>query len=171
MTDTQPTKIALSDVETLQQLLDEVPAHRATTVSKQQAIAMLAPRLHAMRAKGYTWRAIAAWLMDHGLSVSQHALERYLGHIRKAEAEGRRSAARKGRSRVLDTAATGVPPPAPAPRAGSTPQPTSTANGTASPAPEASPARLPPVTSVVERQSEPTARRSESGAHPEAKKV
>jgi hypothetical protein len=168
MTDTQPTKIALSDVETLQQLLDEVPAHRATTVSKQRAIAMLAPRLHAMRAKGYTWRTIAAWLMDHGLSVSQHALERYLAHIRRAEAEGRRTAARKGRSRVLDTAATGVASAARAPGAGATTRPT--ANGTASPAPEASPARPAPVTSV-ERNSESTARRSDFVAHPEAKKV
>ena len=170
MTDTQPTKIALSDVETLRQLLDEVPAHCATTVSKQQAIAMLAPRLHAMRAKGYTWRAIAAWLMDHGLSVSQHALERYLAHIRKAEAEGRRSAARKGRSRVLDTAATGVPSAAPAPGAGATVKPPSTANGIAPTSPEASPARPAPVTSG-ERNSESTARRSEFVPHPEAKKV
>jgi hypothetical protein len=55
-----PTKIAVSDLDTLDQLLDQVPVHRDTSVSKQRAIGILAPKLYAMRAKGYSWGDIAA---------------------------------------------------------------------------------------------------------------
>jgi hypothetical protein len=57
--DKSNTKIAVSDVDKLEQLLDQVPAHRDTAISKRQAIGRLTPKLRAMLAKGYSWGAIA----------------------------------------------------------------------------------------------------------------
>jgi hypothetical protein len=57
-------KIALSEISNLQQLINQAPARSATEVSKRQAIAMLAPNIFELRAKGYAWRDVAAWLTD-----------------------------------------------------------------------------------------------------------
>jgi hypothetical protein len=76
--DKHNTKIAVSDLEKLEQLLDQTPAHRDTVISKRQAIGRLAPKLHAMRGKGYSWNAVAQWLSEHGLSVSTGVLNGYL---------------------------------------------------------------------------------------------
>jgi hypothetical protein len=76
--DKSNTKIPLSELATIEQLLDQTPAHKATEVSKRRAIGILAPKLYGLRDKGYTWRTIAAWLTDHGLAVTVPALQRYL---------------------------------------------------------------------------------------------
>lgn len=78
MVDKKATRVALSQIASLEQELDQTPARNATEVSKGHAIAILAPKLHALRAKGYAWRDIAAWLTEHGVSVSTPALQRYL---------------------------------------------------------------------------------------------
>jgi hypothetical protein len=77
------TQIAASDLDMLGHLLDQVPVHRDTSVSKQRAIRILAPKLYAMRAKGYSWGDIAAWLMDHGLTAARGGASR-LGAARSA---------------------------------------------------------------------------------------
>jgi hypothetical protein len=45
------TKIAVSDLDTLDQLLDQVPVHRDASVSKRRAIGIPAPKLYAMRVR------------------------------------------------------------------------------------------------------------------------
>ncbi|MBV9948143.1 MAG: hypothetical protein JOZ69_14910 [Myxococcales bacterium] len=75
VSDPQRTKIALSEVATLEHLLDEAPVQRAKEVSKRGAIVLRAPKLRDLReARGYTWRDVAAWLTEHGLSVGVPAL-------------------------------------------------------------------------------------------------
>jgi hypothetical protein len=86
----QSTKIPLSDLATLEQLLDQAPARRANEVSKRRAIGILAPKLEELRRKGYMWRDVAAWLTEHGLTVTVPALQRYLRSAKSAAARGGR---------------------------------------------------------------------------------
>ncbi len=69
-------KIPLSEVAKLEQLIDQEPAREQSAVSKRQAVAMLAPKLYEMRRKGYAWSDVAAWLSEHGLTMSAAALQR-----------------------------------------------------------------------------------------------
>jgi hypothetical protein len=78
MKDNKSSTIALSQIATLEQALDEAPARSTTEVGKGKAIGILAPKLYALRAKGYTWRDVAAWLTDHDVAVTPAALQRYL---------------------------------------------------------------------------------------------
>jgi hypothetical protein len=72
------TQIPLSAIDQLEQLLEQVPVYHATAVSKRLAIARLSPQLHALRAKGYTWKACALWLTEHGLAITPSVLTEYL---------------------------------------------------------------------------------------------
>ena len=101
MVDKSNTKIAVSDVDKLEQLLDQVPAHRDTAISRRQAIVRLKPKLRAMLAKGYSWAAIAAWLSEHGLAVSKSVLQGYLRHSSPA-AGGFSARARGGRQKRVE---------------------------------------------------------------------
>lgn len=130
MTDKKTTRIALSQITTLEQALDQVPARNATEISKARAIAILAPKLHALRAKGYAWRDVAAWLTEHGVSVTTPALQRYLRTAKPAAPTRDKRRAASGRSNVSGEAGTttqgatrvqaAVAPP-PAPRSASIP--------------------------------------------------
>jgi hypothetical protein len=71
-------KIAIEDLATLERLLDEVPVHQETEVSKRRAVRHLAPKLQALRAKGYSWPKVAAWLTKNGLPVGVSLLQGYL---------------------------------------------------------------------------------------------
>jgi hypothetical protein len=156
--DKPSTKIALSDVDAIDQLLDQVPTHRDTCVSKQKAIGMLAPKLHAMRSKGYSWNAIANWLMDHGLQVTPVALQGYLRRVRPADAAAEPTPARKPGPRPRERRAGRSPAPAapPAPAVAPT-------NAIRPPAPVA--------TSAVERRTEAPVRRSEFAVRPDTKDI
>ncbi len=90
MKDNKSTTIALSQIATLEQALDQAPARNATEVGKGKAIGILAPKLYALRAKGYTWRDVAAWLTDHDVAVTPATLQRYLR-------EGKIAAAKRGK--------------------------------------------------------------------------
>jgi hypothetical protein len=156
--DPTSTKIAVSDLDTIDQLLDQVPAHRNTSVSKQRAIGILAPKLYAMRAKGYSWGDIAAWRAHHGLTITRVALQRYLRRARPVDANAGSDAARAretapcARERLANlsaSAAVAVSEPAAPPRA----------------APEAPP-RIP---DIGERRTEPGVRRSEFVVRPDSK--
>jgi hypothetical protein len=152
------TKIAVSDLDTIDQLLDQVPAHRDTSVSKQRAIGILAPKLYAMRAKGYSWGDIAAWLVDHGLTVTRVALQGYLRRLR-----------------VRDTnAGTGsVPTRPPRARERSAYRSVSAAAAVSEPAatPHPTPEAAPRMREIVERRAEPGARRSEFVVRPDSKDI
>jgi hypothetical protein len=134
VTEKKASRIALSQITTLEQALDQAPARNATEVSKARAIAILAPKLHALRAKGYAWRDVAAWLTEHGVLVTTPALQRYL---RTAKPSGpgrdkRRAASSRSDASGVAGTATQVPPlpstgvqaglaPSQAPRSASTP--------------------------------------------------
>jgi hypothetical protein len=81
-------KIPLSEVAKLEQLIDQEPAREQSAVSKRQAVAMLAPKLYEMRRKGYAWSDVAAWLSEHGLTMSAAALQRHLRSVKDATARG-----------------------------------------------------------------------------------
>ena len=89
MADRQHAKISASDLENISKKLDAIEAPGDSALSKQKAIAVLAPKLHAMRAKGYTWTAISAWLKDNGLDVTSVALQ---GYLRRARVEAKKIA-------------------------------------------------------------------------------
>jgi hypothetical protein len=74
-------KIAFAEIEKLERLLDDTPAHRADALSKREAVIRLAPRLHELHARGYSWRAVAQWLTDHGLAVTHSMLGGYLRRV------------------------------------------------------------------------------------------
>ena len=78
MVDKLNHKIAIEDLATLERLLDEVPVHQETEVSKRRAVRHLAPKLQALRAKGYSWPKVAAWLTKNGLPVGVSLLQGYL---------------------------------------------------------------------------------------------
>lgn len=112
MVDKHNTKIAVSDLEKLEQLLDQTPAHLNTVISKRQAIGRLAPKLHAMRGKGYSWTAVAQWLTEHGLSVSTAVLHGYLRHTPPTRGAGSTRAPKSRRERMPTggaIASTGLP--------------------------------------------------------------
>jgi hypothetical protein len=116
MTASKSTNIALSQIAILEQALDEVPTRNATEVGKAKAIGILAPKIHALRAKGYAWREVAAWLTEHGVAVTVPALQRHLRGAKtiennrdKAGAKGRRASSS---SAVTHESAIAKPPPA-----------------------------------------------------------
>lgn len=96
MNDHPTSKIALSDLDKLEELLDQAPTYRSSVVSKRQAVARLAPKLHAMRRKGYSWAFVAAWLTEHGVAMTPAVLTGYLRDL-PAHPQGVASGALKAR--------------------------------------------------------------------------
>ena len=92
MTDAKHGKITVSQIAILEQALDEAPTRNTTDVGKGKAICMLAPKLYSLRAKGYAWRDIAAWLTERGVVVTATTLQRYLREEKRAA--GRRDKVR-----------------------------------------------------------------------------
>ena len=88
-------KIPLSEVSKLEQLIDQEPAREQSAVSRRQAVTMLTPKLYEMRRKGYAWSDVAAWLSEHGLTMSAAALQRHLRSVKDAPARG--SVRRRGK--------------------------------------------------------------------------
>ena len=109
MTPKKRCKISVSELRNIARSLDALPPHRDTSVSKQKAIALLAPELHAMRSKGYSWSAIAALLTSNGVPVSAVALQSYLWRARVADETVRPASRRKRRARVAHDSATALP--------------------------------------------------------------
>ena len=109
MTPQKRRKISASELHNIARALDALPPHRDTSVSKQKAIALLAPELHAMRSKGYSWSAIAALLTNNGVPVSAVALQSYLWRARVADGTERPASRRKRRARVAHDSATALP--------------------------------------------------------------
>ena len=161
MVDKSNTKIAVSDVDKLEQLLDQVPAHRDTAISKRQAIGRLTPKLRAMLAKGYSWGAIAAWLSEHGLAVSRSVLQGYLRPSSSAAA-GTSARTRGGRQkRVEEPSATISTSTAPA----------HSPVLTTSPVKREAPAAKSAAKEAVGRPIEQGARRSEFAVRPDSEEL
>ena len=109
MTPKKRSKIEVSELRNIARSLDALPPHRDTSVSKQKAIALLAPELYAMRSKGYSWSAIATLLTKNGVPVSAVALQSYLWRARVADETVRPASRRKRRARVAHASATASP--------------------------------------------------------------
>ncbi len=91
-------KFAADAIRELQQSLDAVAPYQATELSKQQAVCALSPQIAALRAKGYSWTAVAAMLSEHGVPVSVAALRTYLRRAsEEAASENPRTATRRSR--------------------------------------------------------------------------
>jgi hypothetical protein len=105
-------KFAAETVRQLQQSLDEVAPYQATELSKQQAVRALSPQILALRAKGYSWTAVAAMLSERGVPVSVAALRTYLRRVREEAAnEAPRTLAKRSRDGRTDTRRPERPPP------------------------------------------------------------
>ncbi len=142
MADRQHAKISASAVENISKKLDAIEAPGDSALSKQKAIAVLAPKLHAMRSKGYTWSAIAAWLKENGLDVTSVALQGYLRRARLEAKKHRAAGGRNAGSQKPADAPTSASPPATAPNSASTPH--SATAGAGSEKPPAERAAQPP---------------------------
>jgi hypothetical protein len=163
VTDKQSTKIPLSDLATLGQLLDQAPARRATEVTKRRGIIILAPKLHELRGKGYTWREVAGWLTEHSVPVTVPALQRYLRSAKQAAAHGDRARATAGRgvaSRGAAAAARESPAPPPVHPPAMPPQGPSTA-----------PVVKPTAMEGTSRSPQPEPRRSAFAIRPDTKDI
>jgi hypothetical protein len=79
-------KFTADAIRQLQQSLEEVAPYQATELSKQQAICALSPQILDLRAKGYSWTAVAALLSERGVPVSVAALRTYLRRVREEAA-------------------------------------------------------------------------------------
>ena len=109
MADKLSPKISLSDLHTLEQLIDQAPARQPTAVSKRGAIGVLAPKLYALRARGYTWRDVAAWLTEHGLPVTAPSLQRSLRGVKVPAKSGARDRPAGARSKASHDGPTASP--------------------------------------------------------------
>jgi hypothetical protein len=158
VTDKNQTKIALSQIATLEQLVDKTPTRSASEVSKRRAIAILAPKLYELRSKGYGWRDVAAWLTENGLAVTVPALQRYLRAAKLSAAKGESASARL-RSRGSWEQKGG---PRESPPASAIP-PVSAQRGAPSPGQRAPEAKAPSL--------EPERRRSEFVPRPDTKDI
>jgi hypothetical protein len=91
-------KFAAETVRQLQQSLEEVAPYQATELSKQRTILALSPQILALRAKGYSWTAVASMLSERGVPVSVAALRTYLRRVREETAnETPRTTAKRSR--------------------------------------------------------------------------
>jgi len=82
--------LTADDLEILRRELSELPTTRPRTVTKQRAIAELAPELAAAQRRGYTVEDLAQLLADRGLSMTPGTLRGYLRRNRKKRRAGKR---------------------------------------------------------------------------------
>lgn len=148
----KPTsKISVSVISKLKDRLGQTTTPDVSEVSKQRAIGLLAEQLHAMHARGYTWRVIAELLSEEGLQVTPVALQ---GHLRRAKIDLERSRRKGGGRRVSEPA--GVPRALGASNAAAAPAaPATTKTSTGGQAKGASPAASPPATTPAATRPEP----------------
>lgn len=108
----QQSKIPMSAIEEARRVLEDVPDHDVTEVSKAQAIRLLSPQIHAMQSKGYSLSHIASVLSNKGISITGVTLRNYLNHLRseaqqKTNRKGNRD---RGRSRTRSASGADKPP-------------------------------------------------------------
>jgi hypothetical protein len=81
--------LTADDLEVLRRELSELPTTRPRTVTKQRAIAELAPELAAAQRRGYTVEDLAQLLADRGLAMTPGTLRGYLRRNRKKRRAGK----------------------------------------------------------------------------------
>ena len=94
------TKIRLDALENVRRAFESLPECPVEEVTKTQAVQMLVPQIHAMRAKGYSLRAVASFLSEQGIVVTELSLRSYLGHANGGAGEKKsRGKKKSGRDR------------------------------------------------------------------------
>ena len=103
MADKLSPKISLSDLNTLEQLIigRRPPADR----SRQARSDRQAGASSTLRAKGYTWRDVAAWLTEHGLPMTAPSCSGHCGES-SADDERREKARHGARRKAADAGST-----------------------------------------------------------------
>jgi hypothetical protein len=94
-------KIAISAIQKLQKQLQDAPEYAAKEVSMVRAIQLLAPDIHAMKAKGYTMSQVAQMLTSQGIPIAGTTLKSYLSRfvvapVMKPLRKGKRGATNNG---------------------------------------------------------------------------
>jgi hypothetical protein len=89
----QQPKIPMSAIDDARRVLEDVPDHDVTEVSKAQAVRLLSPQIHAMQSKGYSLAHIASVLSNKGISITGVTLRNYLNQLRS---EAKQKTNRKG---------------------------------------------------------------------------
>jgi|GEM_PF-2395981 len=92
-------------VEEIRKRLVDAPEIQATTVSRAQALRMLAPEIAQMQSRGYSLAKIAGFLSGEGLAVSVTVLKTSLQKVRSAAREERgrlEPRPRRARPKVAD---------------------------------------------------------------------
>jgi hypothetical protein len=99
----QPKRYAIATIDEMRREMKQAPEFQEGEVNRPQAIQRMAVDLHEMRAKGYSWSAIASWLSERGLQVTPMTLCSYLTKAsRDAERRDRRGRAKGKRSSAPD---------------------------------------------------------------------
>jgi hypothetical protein len=111
LADKPRAKLPLAELDRIGQLIDEARSPGDVALSKQRAVARLAPKIRALHERGYSWRDVAAWLTEHGLPVTAPALQASLRRARGRPPEDDSVREEDGIS-AAGHAARGVPGPA-----------------------------------------------------------
>jgi hypothetical protein len=122
--------ITIEDIEALRRRLTELPRHRPTEVSKQEAVNLLASELGAARRRGYSPEELAQLLSEQGVMINAATLRGYLRQTRKRRRRSEDAGGRKGKAR----GDAGASPSATLPPSPTQPPPQPAAPGRAEPA-------------------------------------
>ena len=87
-------KIRREDIEKAAQYFDEAPEVQPEEVTRKEAVRTLAPKIKAMRRKGYTWPKIAELLTKYGISIEPGLLTSYFRAASEASSGGTKRASR-----------------------------------------------------------------------------
>jgi len=74
--------VNIEDIETLRRELEALPRHQPQSVSKQDAVALLAKQLGAAQRRGYSAEELAQMLSNKGIAINAATLRGYLQRSR-----------------------------------------------------------------------------------------
>ena len=98
--------VNIEDIETLRCELEALPRHQPQSVSKQDAVALLAKQLGAAQRRGYSAEELAQMLSNKGIAINAATLRGYLQRSRRSRA--RTSGKGGGTSAVASRSAQGT---------------------------------------------------------------
>jgi hypothetical protein len=75
--------VSIEDIEALRRELEALPRHQPQSVSKQDAVALLAKQLGAAQRRGYSADELAQMFANRGISINAPTLRGYLQRSRR----------------------------------------------------------------------------------------
>jgi len=75
--------VSIEDIEALRRELEALPQHQPQSVSKQDAVALLAKQLGAAQRRGYSAEELAQMLSTRGIAINGPTLRGYMQRSRK----------------------------------------------------------------------------------------